>query len=156
MEDPELAKQIEEICKKQGITVHPAESGRNCANRKLRAIWIQEIAGTGDFAAALHEIGHVLNDPEDPPQNYREHLDAEAKAWRWALDQENGQFDLAGWNRLHRSLHQYYVAVMDRMHPAYRLLVGAEKRDASIRSRVSRFGAPLLIRGSEKQTKSGR
>jgi hypothetical protein len=156
MEDPELAKRIEEICKKLGIAVHSAKSGRNCANRKTSAIWIRAIADAGDFAAALHEIGHVLNDPENPPHDHRERLDAEANAWQWALDHESGDFDLPAWIRLHSSLHEYYVAVMDPAHPAHTLLVEAEKRDATIRPRVSSFGVPRLTLGSRKQVKPER
>lgn len=156
MEDPELTNKIQGICQKHGITINWIKSGENCANQKQQAIWIKEIAGSGDFTAALHEIGHVICDPESPPDSNRRKLDAEVNAWRWALDYQNGDIDLPGWNRLHESLHQYFVAVMDVSHPAYDLLVRAEEKNPRIRPRVSNVGAPQLTFGAKKKSKSKR
>lgn len=153
MNDHQLASKIKEICKERGITIHPAESGKNRANREQKAIWINEISDSGDFAAALHEIGHVMCDPARPPRNPRETLDAETNAWQWALDYNGDDFDRRGWRRLHDSLHQYYVALMDTSLPAYALLVRAEEKDPGIRSRVSEFGAPSLGSLAKKTTK---
>jgi hypothetical protein len=145
-----MTNQVKRICQKHGITINWMKSGKNRANRKQRAIWITEITDSGDFAAALHEIGHVMRDPEDPPGNYRSKLDAEFKAWQWALDYKNGDFDLPGWNRLHKSLRRYFAYMMDVSHPAYQLLVKAEERDSSLHPRVASFGAPQLTFGSKK------
>lgn len=78
MEDPELTTKVQGLCLKHGITINWIKSGENCANRKQQAIWIKEIADSGDFVAALHEIGHVICDLESPPGSDRRKLDAEA------------------------------------------------------------------------------
>lgn len=149
-----LASKIEEICRKYGITIHSAKSGVNCANREQKTIWINKISDSGDFAAALHEIGHVMCDPERKPQNPREKLDAESNAWQWALKCNGDNFDQKGWSRLHDSLPQYYVALIDISHPAHALLVRAEEKDPNIRPRVSAFGAPSLGSRPKKTTKT--
>ena len=64
-------------------------------------IWIKEIEKSGDFAVGLHEVGHVMRDPEHEPKTDRERLDADAKAWQWALGQNSDTFDSTGWMRLH-------------------------------------------------------
>jgi hypothetical protein len=110
----------------------------------------KKIENSGDFADALHEMGHVMRDPNHEPATAREKLEAETNAWQWALESNNNEFDAQQWNRLHRSLHQYYDAVRDTGHVAHRLLVGAEERDPTIRPRVSSFGAPALSSPKEK------
>jgi len=150
---PELTKKVEEICQQHGIAIKWIESGNNRANSKQKTIWINDISDSGSFAAALHEIGHVMRDPESPPANEREKLDVETNAWQWALQSNNNDFDAAGWNTLHHSLHQYYAAVMDTTHRAHDLLVRAEQHVPTIRSRVSGYGAPSLTSVPKKTTK---
>lgn len=154
MKNAGLTKKLEEVCAEFGITIQwipPREKNR--ANRAEKTIWVKEIEDSGDFAVGLHEVGHVMCDPDHQPQTHREHLDADTKAWQWALQHNGNDFDEAGWRRLHASLHQYYAYVMDPAHPAHDLLVKAEERVPTIKERVSRFGAPALTSLPKKSTK---
>lgn len=157
MRNAELIEKLEEIRQKFGITIRwigPGETNRaNRANRATKTIWIKEVKDSGDFAVGLHEVGHVMCDPEEKPKTDRERLDADTKAWQWALEQNGGNFDADGWTRLHASLHQYYVSVMDPAHPAYKLLVTAEEQVPTIRPKVSSFGAPTFTSLPKKSTK---
>lgn len=154
MRNAELTEKLEEIRQKFEITIQwigPGETNR--ANRATQTIWIKEVKDSGDFAVGLHEVGHVMCDPEEEPKTDRERLDADTKAWQWALEQNGGNFDPDGWSRLHASLHQYYVSVMDPAHPAYKLLVTAEEQMPTIRLKVSSFGAPTFTSLPKKSTK---
>ena len=153
MKNSELTKKFKETCKKHRIKVRRIKLGPNRANSKQKTVWIREIADPGDFAAALHEIGHVMCDPYNPPQNHRETLGIETNAWQWALEHNGNNFDAAGWKRLHESLHQYYVSVMDPTHPAHTLLVRAEQHVPTVRCRVSSYGAPRLTSVPKKTSK---
>jgi hypothetical protein len=153
MTNSELTEKFEDICRIHNINVQYVESGENHANKQERTVWVRKIADTGDFAAALHEVGHVMCDPDSKPQNHLEQLDIETKAWQWALNCHGNNVDGAWWKRLHESLRQYYVAVMDCTHPAYALLVEAEGHVTNIRSKVSSFGAPSPISFSKKSSK---
>jgi len=153
MKNSELMEKFKEICKRHRIRVRRIKSGPNRANSKQKTVWIREITDPGGFAAALHEIGHAMCDPDNPPQNHCETLDVETNAWRWALDHNGDKFDAAGWKRLHESLHHYYVSVMNPAHPAHALLVRAEQHVPTIRCRVSSYGAPGLTPVPKKTSK---
>jgi len=154
MRDSELTKRIELICKEHEIGVEWIKSGDNCANARQKKVWIKEIADSGDFAVALHEIGHVMRDPDNEPADHRQRLDAETNAWLWALEHNDNGFDVAGWRRLHNSLHQYYIAVKDTSHPSHKLLVRAEEQDHEIQPRVSSYASgPLRFGGKKKKPK---
>ena len=154
MKNAELTKKLEDLCAEFGITIEwiPPHA-ENHANRAENTIWIKDIEDSGDFAAALHEIGHVMRDPDNPPQNHRERLNLETNAWQWALEHNGNDFDAEGWKRLHASLHQYYVSATDLTHPAHDLLARAEERVPTIRPRVSSFAAPKLNFAPKKSTK---
>jgi hypothetical protein len=148
MNNAEMKQKIDSICKECGITVKWIEAGDNCANRCQKKVWIREIADIGDFAVALHEIRHAMCDPCKEPASHRERLDADTNAWLWALERNSNNFDVEGWKRLHKSLHQYYVGVMDSNHPAHKLLVKAEEQDAGIQPRLSNyFTGPIKFGG---------
>jgi hypothetical protein len=148
----ELTQKIEEICKEYGIKIEWIKSGNNRANSCQKKVWIKEIADSGDFAVALHEIGHAMCDPDNAPADHLQELDADTNAWRWALECNNNNFDAEGWKRLHRSLHQYYSAIMDTSHASHKPLVRAEEQDDRIRPRVSGYPSELLNLGGKKRT----
>src|SRR5208283_5462162 len=102
---------------------------KNRATRQPKRVWIKDIADSGDFAVALHEIGHTHCDPDKELTTPTETLDAETNAWKWARERNGGIFDPEGWKRLHESLRQYYYAVMDTSHPAYELLMEAQRQN---------------------------
>jgi hypothetical protein len=154
MKNAELTKKLQDICARFGITIQwirPWE--KNCANRAKKTIWIKEISDSGDFAAALHEIGHVMRDPDTEPQTDRGILDKEANAWQWALEQNGNNFGEPGWKRLHKSLHEYYVSAKDLTHAAHDLLTRAEESVPTIRKKASLFGAPPLHSSPKKSLK---
>jgi hypothetical protein len=153
MKNSELTKKINEICKAHGIKIHWMKFGKNRANRKEPTIWVDEISDSGDFAAALHEIGHAMCDPDTEPRTDAQILTKETNAWQWALEQNGNNFDEAGWKRLHKSLHEYYVSARDMAHPAHALLVRAEETVPTIRKKASIFGAPLLHSSPKKNPK---
>jgi hypothetical protein len=152
MTNEEMKQKIEDICEELGIQyewitaddncANRIQKKVNCANRLQKKVWVNKITDTGDYVVALHEIGHVECDPNEERTTYREKLDAETKAWQWALERNNGNFDAQGWKRLHESLWQYYRSVMDPSHSAHQLLMEAERQNQDIRPRVSSFGAP--------------
>jgi hypothetical protein len=152
MNSSEMTQKIEEICKEHGIKVEWIKAGANCANRCQKKIWIKEPVDSGDFAVALHEIGHVMCDPDKKPASSLELLDADTNAWKWALERNTNSFDAEGWKRLHESLHQYYSAIMDTSHPAHQLLVRAEEQNEVIQPRVSNYLTGMIKFGGKKNT----
>lgn len=153
MNSAEMKQKIDEICKEYGITAQWIKTGRNCSNRHQKTVWIRKPVDLGDFAVALLEIGHVMCDPDEKPANARERLDTATNAWQWALERNGNDFDLEGWRRLHKSLYQYYSAVMNTNHPAHQLLVRAEQQDAGIRPRVSSYFTGVIKFGGKKNKK---
>ncbi len=151
MSNEEMESKIEQICEELGITLVWIQADRNCANRAQRGVWVKHIADSGDFAVALHEIGHTQCDPDNRPPNEREQLDAETSAWEWALRRNNDAFDAKGWKRLHESLRQYYNGASDTDHPARRLLEEAETQNADIPRRVTHFATQIYL-GRKKKT----
>jgi hypothetical protein len=147
----ELTQKIVEVCTESDITIEWIKSGENRANGCQKKVWIKEIADSGDFAVALHEIGHAICDPDNASADHLQRLDAETNAWQWALACNNNNFDAEGWNRLHRSLHQYYSIVMDTSHASRKLLVRAEEQDDRIQPRVSSYQSGPLNLGRKKR-----
>jgi hypothetical protein len=147
MKNDEMKQKIEEICEELEIELVWIEVGRNCANRGKTCVRLRDIADSGDFAVALHEIGHTHCDPDKEPTTPRETLDAETNAWKWARERNGGIFDSEGWKRLHESLRQYYYAVMDTSHPAYELLMEAQRQNGDIRPRIPSFASEINIGG---------
>jgi hypothetical protein len=140
-----LTQKIQKICEELNIHVkwQPKTSPVvNHASKAARTIWVQEIDGLGDYAAALHEIGHVLNDPATKPASPLQCLQTETKAWKWAVENYSYESDDELWTRLYRSLSQYKDRVSDLSsdHPAHALLKEAERRVPSL----NRNAAPNL------------
>ncbi|MCU1269942.1 MAG: hypothetical protein JWN74_1236 [Acidobacteriaceae bacterium] len=151
MNSSEMMQKINGICERHGIKIE-FKAGTNCANRREKKVWIKELADSGDFAVALHEIGHAMCDPDKEPASRSELLDAETSAWKWALDSNNNNFDAEGWKRLHESLYQYYSGVMDTSHPAHQLLMRAEEQNDAIRPRVSSYFTGTIKFGGKRNT----
>ena len=151
MSNEEMKRKIEQICEELGIDLVWIKAGKNCANRHQKSVWVNDIGDSGDFTVALHEIGHTQCDPSDKPATPREELDAEFDAWKWARERNGGNFDAAGWKRLHESLGRYYRRVMDTSHPAHQLLTEAERQNDAIRPRVSSFAVKIYF-GRKKKT----
>jgi hypothetical protein len=83
---PVLRRQVLDLAAANGIAVLDGTRGRayRGAPRRGRAprISIPEIRGQVSYFVALHELGHlVARGNRSLPQ-----LEAEAQAWRWALD----------------------------------------------------------------------
>ena len=110
MSNEEMKQKIKETCKELRIELVWITLGENCASRGKKSVRLKDISDSGDFAVALHEIGHAQCDPCDKPATPMEKLDAEFDAWKWARERNGGNFDAEGWKRLHKSLRQYYYA----------------------------------------------
>ena len=151
MSNEEMKRRITQICEELGIKLVWIRDGKNCASRGEKNVRVRHIADTGDFAVALHEIGHTQCDPHIKQATPREVLDTETNAWKWALERNGGNFDAAGWKRLHESLGRYYRRVMDTSHPAHQLLTEAERQNDAIRPRVSSFAVKIYF-GRKKKT----
>lgn len=141
----EMKRKIDKIGEEFEIRIVWIKNGDNCASRQQRTVWVKHIANSGDLVVALHEIGHIHCDARNDSANPHEKLDAETNAWKWALERYNSNFDEQGWKRLHESLRQYYWSVNDTRHPAYKLLMEAEKKCLSIRPRVSSFATNIHL-----------
>jgi hypothetical protein len=143
MSNEEMKQKIEQICEELGIKLEWIKVGENCANRHKRSVWVKDISDSGDFAVALHEIGHTQCDPHNKHATPREELDTDTNAWKWARERNGGNFDAEGWKRLHESLIEYYHLVMDTSHSAHQLLMEAERQNDAIRPRVSSFAVKI-------------
>ena len=76
MSNEEMKRKIEQICEELGIELVWITVGENCASWDKKSVWLKDINDSGDFAVALHEIGHTQCDPSDKPAiplNRREH-----------------------------------------------------------------------------------
>ena len=152
MSNEEMKQKIEQICEELGIEPPVwIKVGKNCANRRQRRVWVKDIADSGDFAVALHEVGHTQCDSDNERATPREYLDAETNAWKWARERNGGNFDAEGWKRLHESLRQYYYVVMDSSHPAHQLLMEAERQSDDIRPRVSSYAVKINFGGKKNK-----
>jgi hypothetical protein len=151
MSNEEIKQKIEQICEELGIEIVWFKTGKSCANRQKKSVRVKEIGDSGDFAVALHEIGHTQCDPQNKPANPGEVLDAETNAWTWALERNGGNFDAEGWKRLHESLLEYYHCVMDTSHPALQLLMEAVRQNDAIRPQGSSFAVKINF-GRKKKT----
>lgn len=126
-----LTQKIEKICEQLGIRVEwlaITSPTPNRACKSERKISVRKIDDSGDYAAALHEIGHVINDPDVKSANALEILGTELNAWKWALENYRPDFDDKCWKRLHASLSQYKdrVHAVPHEHPVHSFLKEAE------------------------------
>ena len=104
-----LKNDVEAICEQLGIEVHwyPIEEcAVNWGHSKERKINVRKIYNGGDYAAALHEIGHVECDAEEKPQGVLLLLQ-ECRAWQWAIERAKDRFDSAAWQRVGNDLESY-------------------------------------------------
>lgn len=143
MSNEEMKQKIKQISEELGIELVWIKDGKNRADWRQRSVWVKDIGDTGDFAVALHEIGHTQCDPHNKLATPKEKLDAETNAWKWARERNGGNFDAEGWKRLHESLIRYYNNVRDTSHPAHQLLMEAESHNNNIRQRVSSFAVKI-------------
>jgi len=110
MQIQEMKGDIGEICKRLNVKVtwlKPTDLGVNCANAKAKVIKVREISNTGDYAAALHEIGHTQCDADHKPEPGEGSVLQECRAWQWAIDQRGPKFDSAAWGRIGNGLKKY-------------------------------------------------
>src|SRR5208282_1132234 len=140
----QLTENIKKICGEHGIApIWLKDCGiddRNRANKKQKKIWVRNIRDKGDYAAALHEIGHVIRDPDecDPLAV----LNANLNAWKWARDNHGHEFDDKSWKRLHSSLSKYKADVSDLAdaHEVHDLLKEAEEKVPSLKPVAPNLG----------------
>jgi|HubBroStandDraft_6_1064221.scaffolds.fasta_scaffold804956_2 hypothetical protein len=110
MQTQEMKDDIEEICKGLNVKVtwlELTDPGVNCANAKAKIIKVRKISNTGDYAAALHEIGHTQCDADHKPEPGEGSVLQECRGWQWAIDQRGCNFDSAAWRRIGNGLGEY-------------------------------------------------
>ena len=89
------------------VEMHDGRHGRAyraVPSRGRRArIWIPEIRGQISYLIALHELGHIVSRGN---RSMRQ-LEAEADAWRWALEHSLVEPTQHSYGRLHSYLESY-------------------------------------------------
>jgi hypothetical protein len=148
-----LAADIDEICVQHGINTHWVPFGKNWANKELREIQVEEITCTGNYAAALHEIGHIFCDQESKPNDPLGELTQQCRAWQWAIDKRQACFDGQCWRRMHADLREYARPVRDiPTEHAFHALVALAETNAPD---INPYGTPSFKSSKRKQTPSG-
>ncbi len=74
-----LAAHIVELAYEHDIRI--IHRGNGIAYRRRRLITIPPVRGRTSYFVALHELGHIIIQPEP-----KRRLDQEVAAWRWALE----------------------------------------------------------------------
>lgn len=104
---------IGRLCEQHGIELAGASSrGRAIRWRGGRLqISIPEIRGQVSYFIALHEIGHLIGPGRSAPR-----LEAEANAWRWALDNAAVEPTQATLRSISRRLNGYLQWARSRQY----------------------------------------
>ncbi len=97
-----LQEHIEFLASTHGVTVDWRKRTNARSWRKTRRVRLQFIHHAGNYAIALHELGHVLG------CNSGSRCNKERQAWEWALAHAIPQsFDVAAWKTMYKSLFSY-------------------------------------------------
>lgn len=85
-----LKAQITQIIESNAVSVHWVEgvSAAEC-EPFTRTVWLPEPISPQTYVAALHELGHILDDTSNGLQHHtgvRSALACEAYAWGWAYE----------------------------------------------------------------------
>jgi hypothetical protein len=122
-----LTREIDELCRREKIKCHWKEITDCSLNRACmatREIWVFKIRKRVDWAAALHEIGHVMCDPEVGDTDPLAVLDRECKATEWVIERYQNDLDLDCWKRMEHNITDYKAKVpnLPADHPVHTLL----------------------------------
>ena len=97
-----LQEHIEFLASTHGVTVDWRKRTNARAWRKTRRVRLQFIRHAGNYAIALHELGHVLG------CNSGSRCNKERQAWEWALAHAiPGSFEVMGWAAMYLSMFSY-------------------------------------------------
>lgn len=100
------ARHIEELCKEHGIEHVVDENASAAASFSRRAIRTPRVSGSARYLTALHEVGHLVTESDDPADTT---VRKEERAWRWALDNAIEAPSENGARTIYRRLCSYVV-----------------------------------------------
>ena len=140
---PELRRQVLDLAAANGIEILNG-SGRGRAYRGMPSrgraarIRVPEIRGQVSYFVALHELGHlVARGNRSLPQ-----LEAEAQAWRWALDHSLVEPTPTTRARIRTYLRSYYERAVVRRVLGRRVVAAIPPAESPYWALLAELGDP--------------
>lgn len=103
------------------VTVKATTPGNASANEAMKTVWTPPILGDTEFAAYVHELGHIARAVDDANafvvededgQTWRSSLNGECAAWEWAVKALGFRWNTPMQREMERCLRSYQPSVV--------------------------------------------